>query len=69
MWNDEIVDEVRHARERYVAEHHDDFNEIYHDLQAKEQASGRIVISLPPKLSTQQKRACRPYPLEEQYPS
>ena len=37
MWNDEIVDEVRRVREQYVAEHHDDLDEIYRDLLTKEQ--------------------------------
>ena len=52
MWKDEIVEEVRHARERYVAEHHDDIDEIYNDLKAKEQASGRTIISFSAKHST-----------------
>lgn len=52
MSNDEIVDEVRQAREQYVATHHDDIDEIYNDLKAKEQASGRNTVCFPPKHPT-----------------
>ena len=51
-WTDEIVAEVRRAREVYVATQNDDLQIIYHDLQAKEQASGRTVVSFPPKRPT-----------------
>jgi len=49
MWEDEIVAEVHRAGEKYVAEHHGDIDEIYLDLKAKERASGRPVVSFPPK--------------------
>ena len=49
MWNDEIVAEVRQAREKYVADHHGDIDEIYRDLKAKEQASERSVVCFPAK--------------------
>jgi len=49
MWNDEIVAEVRRIREEYAAEHNNDIDEIYRDIKAKERASGRPVVSFPPK--------------------
>jgi hypothetical protein len=53
MCNDEIVAEVRKAREEYVADHHGDIDEIYNDLKAKEQASERSVVCFPPKRPSQ----------------
>ena len=52
MWNDEIVDEVRQVADQYAKEHHYDIDEIYHDLKAKEQASGRQLVCFPPKRPT-----------------
>jgi len=49
MWEDEIVAEVRQAGEKYAAEHHNDIDEIYRDIKAKERASGRPMVSFPPK--------------------
>ena len=46
---DSIVEEVRKAREEYVAEHNYDLRSIYKDLKEQEGKSGHKVVSLPPK--------------------
>lgn len=45
MWNDEIVEEVRKAREEHAAAHGNDLRRIYEDLKAKQETSGRRVVS------------------------
>jgi hypothetical protein len=45
MWNDEIVEETRQARDRYAAKFHFDLDAIYCDLKKQEEH----FISLPPK--------------------
>jgi hypothetical protein len=45
---DEIVEEVRAAREAYAAKFHYDLMEMYQDLKAKEQARGRNIAPLQP---------------------
>jgi len=45
---DEIVDEVRAAREAYAARSNYDLAEMYEDLKAKEQAHGRNIAVLQP---------------------
>lgn len=45
---DEIVEEVRAAREAYAARFNYDLSEMYKDLKAKEQAHGRNIAALQP---------------------
>jgi hypothetical protein len=45
---DEIVDEVRAAREAYAARFNFDLAEIFEDLKAKEQAHERDIANLRP---------------------
>ena len=45
---DEIVDEVRAAREAYAARFNYDLAEMYKDLKAKEQARSRNIATLEP---------------------
>lgn len=49
MWHDPIIEEVRQAREDYVASLNYDLEAIARDLRAKGQASGHPVVTLPPK--------------------
>ena len=46
---DEIVEEVRAAREAYAARFNYDLAEMYKDLKAKEQAGNRNIASLKPE--------------------
>lgn len=46
---DEIVDEVRKARENYARQFNFDLDAICRDLRQKQQVSGRQVVSLPPR--------------------
>jgi hypothetical protein len=46
---DDIVDEVRRAREEYARQFDFDLEAICRDLQQKQQASGRKVVSFPPR--------------------
>jgi hypothetical protein len=45
---DEIVEEVRAAREAYAARFNYDLAEMYKDLKAKEQTRGRSIAPLQP---------------------
>ena len=47
-WRDEIVDEVRAAREAYAARFNFDLAEIFKDLKAKEQVHERDIAALRP---------------------
>jgi hypothetical protein len=49
MWKDPIVEEVRRVRNAHAAKFNYDLDAIVADLKAKERASGRKVVSLPPK--------------------
>ena len=49
MWQDPIVEEVRQLREAYAEEFDYDLWAIHRDLKAQEEASGRKVVSFPPK--------------------
>lgn len=49
MWKDPIVEEVRRIREEHAARFNYDLRAIYEDLKAQEKASGRKVVSFPPK--------------------
>lgn len=46
---DDIVLEVRKAREAYAQQFGYDLQAIHRDLKAQEQASGRRIVSLPPR--------------------
>jgi hypothetical protein len=46
---DDILLEVRKAREAYAKEFGYDLQAIHRDLKAQEQASGRRIVSLPPR--------------------
>jgi len=45
---DDILKEVRQAREAYAKEFGYDLQAIHRDLKAQEQASGHRIVSLPP---------------------
>ena len=49
MWEDEIVEEVRTARDEYAAKFNYDLEAIYKDIKEQEKQSRRRVVSLPPK--------------------
>lgn len=49
MWNDEVVEEVRRIREEHAAKFDHNIKAIYEDAVKEQQASGRKVVSLPPK--------------------
>lgn len=49
MWKDEIVEEVRKARDEYAAKFDYDIDAIYEDIKKQEKKSKRKVISLTPK--------------------
>ena len=46
---DDILLEVRKARDAYAKEFGYDLQAIHRDLKAQEQASGRRIVSLPPR--------------------
>ena len=46
---DDILLEVRKAREAYAKEFGYDLQAIHRELKAQEQASGRRIVSLPPR--------------------
>ncbi|MGC8640594.1 MAG: hypothetical protein ACP5XB_12030 [Isosphaeraceae bacterium] len=46
---DDILREVRKAREAYGQNFGYDLQAIHRDLKAQEQASGRRIVSLPPR--------------------
>ena len=46
---DSVVKEVREIREAYARRFGYDLDAMHHDLKAKEQASGRKVVSFPPR--------------------
>jgi hypothetical protein len=49
MWNDEIVEEVRKARDEYAAQFDYDLGAIFKDIKREEEKSHRELVSLPPK--------------------
>ena len=49
MTSDDIVDEVRDARDAYARQFNYDLEAIYRDLKEKERKSGRTLVSLPPR--------------------
>jgi hypothetical protein len=48
---DEIVEEVRAAREAYAAQFNYDLEEVFKDLKAKERVHRRNIASLQPAVS------------------
>lgn len=49
MIRDPIVEEVRRARQKHAARFNYDLQAIFKDLKEKEKASGRRLVSYPPK--------------------
>ncbi len=49
MERDPIIEEIRRAREEYVASFNYDLNAIVRDLKEREGKSGHKVVSLSPK--------------------
>jgi hypothetical protein len=49
MYKDPIVEAVRAARQKHAAQFNYDLRKIAEDLRAKEQQSGRKIVSFPPK--------------------
>jgi hypothetical protein len=48
-WKDEIVEEVRTAREAYARRFNFDLDAIFEDLKQRQASSGRKVVSFPPR--------------------
>ena len=49
MWEDEILEELHRIREEHAKSFNYDFKAIFADLQKKQAASGRKLVSLQPK--------------------
>ena len=49
MWKDEIVEEVRRIREENAAKFDHDIDAIVADARKRMKASGRKIISFPPR--------------------
>ena len=49
MWRDEIVEEVRKAREEYAAKFDFDLHAIARDLREKQEQSGKTIVWLKSK--------------------
>ena len=49
MFKDPIVEEVRAVRQKHAARFNHDLRKIAEDLRAKEQQSGRKIVSFPSK--------------------
>jgi hypothetical protein len=54
MWKDEIVDEIHKFREEHDRLFNYDLDAMFADWQKKQEASGRKVVTLPPKRVNQQ---------------
>ncbi len=54
---DSVVKEVREIREAYAKRFGYDLDAMHRDLKAKEQASGRKIVSFPPRRPTPLNRA------------
>ena len=52
MWEDEIVNEVRQAREAYTVRFGCDLNAIYEDIKQREQASARKIVAPPARAAS-----------------
>jgi len=60
MSYDTLVDEVRAIREAYAEQFQFDPDAIYRDLKEQEKASGRKLVTLPPKRFVPKDRATAP---------
>lgn len=60
MWDDEIMEELRAARDKYAAQFNYDLCAIYEDLKRQEQASSRQIVSLPARRITPEPMSVRP---------
>ncbi len=49
MWKDPVVEEVRAIRDEYARRFDYDIEAICRDLRVLEQASGREIVTLPPR--------------------
>ena len=49
MWRDPVVEEVRRKRQQYAASFNYDIQAICRAAREKQKASGREVVSLPPR--------------------
>jgi len=49
MWKDEIVEEVRKARDEFAAKFNYDMDAIYKEIKKQEAESTRKFVSFPPK--------------------
>ncbi|MDJ0795384.1 MAG: hypothetical protein QNJ51_00905 [Calothrix sp. MO_167.B12] len=49
MWQDEIVEEIHRIREAHAKSFNYDLRAMFADWQKKQNASGRKVVTLPPK--------------------
>ncbi len=49
MIHDPIIDEVRRAREEYAMRFNHDLDAICRDLQEKQRAEGKKLVSFPPR--------------------
>ena len=47
--HDPLIREVREARERHAARFGHDLKEIFRDIRAQQQASGRTYVACPPR--------------------
>lgn len=57
MWTDEIVEEVRRAREAHSAANGNNLRRIFQDLKQRQDASGRKAVTLQPRPPRALKRA------------
>ena len=49
MWKDEVVEEVRKARDEFAAKFNYDMDAIYREIKKQEAESDREFVSFPPK--------------------
>lgn len=49
MWQDPIVKETRRLREEYAETFHHDPDEIFNDIQKRQQQPDRKLVSFPPR--------------------
>ncbi|MEH2078383.1 MAG: hypothetical protein V7K57_28985 [Nostoc sp.] len=54
MWKDEVLEEIYKIREEHAKLFNYDLQAICDDLQKKQAASGRLIISVPLKQPSQQ---------------
>lgn len=49
MWKDPIVAETRELREQYAARFNHDMDAIFEDIQQRQRAAGKRLVSFPPR--------------------